>query len=70
MASYRFDRNGIFTVTLENGQVWQQLDGDSHVAHWSKEARDYAVNITTGAFKSFNLTVAGNPTTYKVRRIS
>ena len=35
MALYHFDRNGRFTVTLENCQVWQQLDGDSHQAHWT-----------------------------------
>jgi len=69
MASYHFDRNGLFTVTLENGQVWQQLDGDGHIARWSKPPHDYAVTIRSGAFKSFNLSVKGNPTIYKVRRI-
>jgi hypothetical protein len=70
MASYRFDRNGIFTVTLANGEVWQQLNGDSHVAHWAKDPGRYVVTVSTGAFKSFNLTVTGTPASYKVRRIS
>jgi hypothetical protein len=70
IADYNFDRNGIFTVTLENGEVWQQLDGDSFFAHWSKEPHNYAVTITNGAFKSFNLTVKGSPASYKVRRVS
>ena len=69
MASYHFDRNGLFTVTLENGEVWQQLDGDSHVAHWTNTPRDYVVTITTGAFKSVNLTASDAPTAYKVRPI-
>ena len=70
MASYRLDRNGLFTVTLENGEVWKQLDGDSHVARWSRPARDYVVTVAKGAFKSFNLSVKGNPVAYKVRRVS
>jgi hypothetical protein len=70
IAAYHFDRNGVFTVTLENGEVWRQLDGDSFVAHWFKEPHSYAVTITNGAFKSFNLTVKGSPVSYKVRRVS
>jgi len=70
MASYRFDRNGLFTVTLDNGEVWRQLDGDNHVAHWSKPAHGYIVTVAKGAFKSFNLSVKGNLAAYKVRRVS
>ncbi len=29
MVSYSFDANRNFTVTLDNGQVWRQLSGDS-----------------------------------------
>lgn len=70
MTSYTFDRNGLFTVTLENGEVWRQVDGDNHTAHWSKAPHSYAVTIINGAFKSFSLSVAGNPAGYKVQRIS
>ena len=28
IASYRFDRRGLFTVTLGNGQTWEQLGDD------------------------------------------
>lgn len=70
MVSYHFDRNGIFTLTLENGEVWQQLNGDSHVARWTKNPKGYVVTISTGAFKSFNLTVSGTVASYKVKRIS
>jgi hypothetical protein len=70
MASYAFDGNGLFTVTLENGEVWRQIDGDGHIAHWSKAAPSYAVTIINGAAKSFSLSVKGNPVSYKVRRIS
>lgn len=70
MASYTFDREGLFTVTLENGEVWRQLDGDGHIVRWSKPASSYAVTIINGAARSFSLSVKGNPVSYRVRRTS
>jgi hypothetical protein len=69
MTSYRFDGRGRFTVTLANGQSWEQV-GDDRVAQWSKPAPDYLVNITGGAFGSFNLAVKGHAGLFKVRRVS
>lgn len=66
MASYTFDRDHIFTVTLANGQTWRQVSGDTHTAHWTKPAPDYAVKITRGAFSSYNFQVEGTPEVYKV----
>ena len=70
MVSYSFDHYGNFTVTLANGQVWRQLDGDSSSAHWHKPASRYEVNITGGAFGSHNFTVKGSPGKFKVKRVS
>jgi hypothetical protein len=70
MASYSFDRNGNFTVTLANGQVWRQLQGDSSIARWRKPASNYLVNITGGVFGSYNFMVKGSPGKFKVRRVS
>jgi len=69
MASYSFDRNHIFTVTLSNGQTWRQISGDTHTAHWTKPAEDYAVKITRGSFSSYNFQVEGSPEVYKVDRV-
>ena len=69
MASYSFDRNHIFTVTLANGQSWRQTSGDTHTAHWDKPAGSYSVKITHGAFSSFNFQIEGSPEIYKVDRI-
>jgi hypothetical protein len=69
MASYKFDSSG-FVVTLDNGQVWQQLDGDSGKAHWPKPANSYIVTISQGAFGSHNLTVKGVYGKFKVKRVS
>jgi len=35
--AYKFDANGFFTVTLANGEVWRQVDGDTTYAHWFKK---------------------------------
>lgn len=69
MVSYSFDRNRIFTVTLTNGQIWRQISGDTHYAHWDKPAGSYAVKITHGSFSSYNFQVEGLPEVYKVDRI-
>jgi hypothetical protein len=69
MTSYHFDGQRRFTVTLANGQSWAQLE-DGGVAQWSKPASDYLVNITGGAFGSFNLAIKGHSGVFKVRRVS
>lgn len=69
MASYSFDRNHIFTVKLSNGQTWRQVSGDTHTAHWTKPAEEYAVRITRGSFSSYNFQVQGSPEVYKVDRV-
>jgi hypothetical protein len=69
MASYTFDQFGMFTVELSNGQVWQQLKGDTSNAHWRKSAAGYFVSISRGAFGSYNLRVALETSVFKVKRI-
>jgi len=69
MASYSFDKLGWFTVTLENGQVWKQVNGDTTYAHWNKPAPRYLVRVSHGFLGSFNLQVQGEPGLFKVRRV-
>ncbi|HEX4635728.1 MAG TPA: hypothetical protein VH189_06075, partial [Rhizomicrobium sp.] len=66
VASYSFNRNGIFTIFLANGQQWRQLSGDTSLAHWTKPAAHYWVRITRGALRSLNLKVKGESAAYKV----
>lgn len=66
MTNYSFDATGAFVVTLDNGQVWSQLAGDTSRAHWKKPAGTYQVTITNGAFGSHNMTVKGTSGMYKV----
>jgi hypothetical protein len=70
MVNYSFDLQGIFTVTLENGQTWRQIDGDSRDAFWTKPAGAYLVTIRHGMSGSFMLTVRNESRVYRVRRIS
>ena len=70
MASYAFDKHGVFTITLANGQVWQQVAGDTTVAHWEKKPDNYVVQISHGFLGSYNLHVKNEPGFFKVLRVS
>jgi hypothetical protein len=69
MTAYSFDGKGWFTVTLANGQTWKQASENSPPARWARTASRYVVTIRPGAFGTFNLTVAGEPGAFKVRRV-
>ncbi len=70
MTSYKFDSHGFFTVVLDNGEVWRQIDGDTTMAHWFKKPGFYVATVTAGALGSSNLSVQGEGRSYKVRRVS
>jgi hypothetical protein len=55
-----------FTVTLDNGQVWRQLESDTAVARFTTAN---TVTISRGFLDSYSLSVAGAWGTYKVKRI-
>lgn len=63
-----YNLNGRFTVTLANGQVWKQLDGDSGKARF-KEKGGEVVTISRGVLGSYNLVVEGRSALFKVKRI-
>ena len=71
MKSFVQDGTGAFTVTLADGQVWQQLDEDQvyHRADWRKPASEMLVTISPDAMHTFILEVSGENRVYKVRRI-
>lgn len=68
MASYSFDKLGWFTASLDNGQVWAQVHGDTDYAHWKKPAASYQVRVSRGFLNSFNFQVKGEPGMFKVLR--
>jgi hypothetical protein len=69
MASYSLDKKGAFTVTLQDGQVWEQSPEDEvyHPARWRGEASQILVTISPATMRTFLMTVDGY--LYKVRRV-
>lgn len=69
MESYRFARNGTFTVVLKNGQTYRQEESDLVLAKWKRPAGTYIVTII-GASDKFDLKIKGEPgVIYRVRRL-
>jgi hypothetical protein len=68
--SYEVSRDG-FTLTLPDGQVWQQTDADAakHPVSWRQPAASMRVSISQGAMHSFNLVLNDENQHYKVKRI-
>ena len=61
-----YDGRGRFTITLDNGQVWRQLEGDTALL---KGTRFPAVRISRGALGSYDLNVVGRNASYRVSRL-
>ena len=68
--SYDLSGNG-FTVTLPDGQVWQQTDEDAakNPVRWRQPAAGMRVTISQGAMHSFNLVLNNENVHHKVKRI-
>jgi hypothetical protein len=70
MASYKFARNGTFTVVLTNGQSYRQVEADLVSAKWTRPPSSYLVTVNSGS-DTFALKVKDEPgVIYRVRRIS
>src|SRR4051812_29858469 len=68
MADYRFAPNRTFTVTLKNGEVYQQEESDLVFAKWTRSPASYRVTITAAADK-YVMRVKGQPgANFHVRR--
>jgi len=68
LASVRFDNQGAFIVTLENGQVWRQTDTETTPKPHFRVGEK--ITILPGALWSYNLKAESNSHTYKVGRAS
>ena len=71
MQSYEMDKNGAVTVTLQDGQVWEQTTEDAayHSARWRRPAEEMEVTITPDALRVYLMTVKDDGKIYKVKRI-
>jgi hypothetical protein len=70
LTDYSVSDRGIVTVTLDNGEVWRQIDGDGPPPRLNRPARTYVVTIRPGFLGAFNLTVGGQAGLYRVRRLN
>jgi len=68
MASYSFDAEHLFTVTLEDGSVWQQGKEDFVKARWNAPAASYYASVTRGSLGSHLLKVSDKHS-YRVKRV-
>ena len=66
--SYDVGRNG-FTVTLPDGQVWEQTDAEKNPVRWRGDATSMRVTISQAAMHTFNLVLNDENQHYKVKRI-
>jgi hypothetical protein len=62
-------RDNKFIVFLDNGQIWQQLNGDSGVARFKSNPKDNTVTISRGFLSSYNLKLNDDNSYYKVKRL-
>jgi hypothetical protein len=68
MADYRFASDRTFTVTLRNGEVYQQEESDLVFAKWTRPPASYRVTVTASADK-YIMRVKGQPgVNFRVRR--
>ncbi|HWM61581.1 MAG TPA: hypothetical protein VNN98_05480 [Rhizomicrobium sp.] len=66
LASVQYDSQGAFILTLQNGQVWYQVDVEGgQKARLKLGAR---TTVTPGALGSYDLKTDGSPHVYKVER--
>jgi hypothetical protein len=66
VAGVSYDGRGRFTITLDNGQVWRQLEGDTAIL---RGTRFPAVRVSRGALGSYDLNIVGRNATYRVARL-
>jgi hypothetical protein len=67
VTEYHVFRDGSFSVTLDNGQIWREHDRDYDTPPFSTEEKN-VVTIDRGMLGGFNLVLKGKPKIYKVVR--
>lgn len=68
LASFSFGKDGVFTATLANGEVWRQSPYDDLRAHWSGQPSSYIVIVTSDMMGSHTMRVKGDQN-YRVMRV-
>jgi hypothetical protein len=68
LAAYSYGKDGLFTATLADGEVWTQSKYDDLRAHWSGQAANYTVMVSADMMGSHTLRVKGDHD-YRVVRV-
>jgi uncharacterized protein YgiB involved in biofilm formation len=68
LTDYALTASGHFIVFLDNGQVWQQSEGDSDTIHFRHNPKDNTVSISRGIVGTYDLKLNTANQIYKVRR--
>jgi hypothetical protein len=69
LTAYHFDRHGMFTVTLPDGTIWQQMADDVNYAHWKEPASHYVVSVGEGLGGHGILELRNDGNEYQVQRV-
>lgn len=70
LVSVTTNKAGRFIITLSDGEMWQQDDGDNNdTPHWRDIGRRTAT-VYEGALGTYNMSVSDDSTLYKVHRIN
>jgi hypothetical protein len=68
LAAYSFGKDGLFTATLSDGEVWTQSPYDDLRAHWSGQPASYTVMVSADMMGSHTMRVKGDHD-YRVVRV-
>ena len=68
LVSYSYGKDGLFTATLADGEVWTQSPYDDLRAHWSGQAANYTVMVSADMLGSHTMRVKGDHD-YRVIRV-
>ena len=69
ITDFRISGTGRITVLLDNGQIWQQISGDSTSIRERIMARQTSANIETAAMGTYLMRLSPSGQSIRVRRI-
>jgi hypothetical protein len=68
LTAYSFGKDGLFTATLADGEVWKQSPYDDLRAHWNGQPTSYTVVVSADMMGSHTMRVQGDQD-YRVMRV-
>lgn len=68
LSAYSFGKDGLFTATLADGEVWKQSPYDDIRAHWTGKPQSYVVVVVPDIMGSHTMRVKGGHD-YRVMRV-